>query len=95
MEDVHADELSSLLHTEQRIIEAEALRQVPCPDFALCCELRVAAVCSADRKCCRAQRPSWRLYSCSADLLLQGLKTQPCAVFALCLECELQRCAVP
>ena len=31
MEDVHADELSSLLHTEQRIIEAEALRQVPFP----------------------------------------------------------------
>ena len=56
MEDVHADELSSLLHTEQRIIEAEALRQVPSPVFARCrsvlnCELELcAAPVAADHK---------------------------------------------
>ena len=57
MEEVHADELSSLLHTEQRIIEVESLRQVrifvcggPChvcvflvSVFGLCFEVRVGA----------------------------------------------------
>ena len=45
MEDVHADELSSLLHTEQRIIEAQALREVPCP----VCGVPVSLVVSLSR----------------------------------------------
>ena len=60
MEDVHADELSSLLHTEQRIIEAEALRQVPFSIFVFCstCELQLCAapigMCAAPTAIARA-----------------------------------------